>query len=59
MDHVAKPRCRYVHDEFGQVVGWLIHGLGVKVYSVKGIDHAISRWFDMAVRKILKVSTTA
>jgi hypothetical protein len=59
MDHVEKPRCRYVQNESGEVVGWLVHGTGVKVYSIKGLDHALSRWFKMLVPKLLKGVTPA
>ncbi len=53
MDHVVKPRCRYVQNDQGKVVSWLVHGAGCKVFSDKGLDNAVSRWFEMVVRKIL------
>jgi hypothetical protein len=54
MIQVVKPRCRYVADDSGKVVGWLLHGFGINCYSIKSIDHAISHWYGMAIRKILK-----
>lgn len=53
MDHVVKPRCRYVTDEKGQAVGWLVHGLDRKAYSVKSIDNALNHWFFLVLDKLL------
>lgn len=59
MDHVEKPRCRYVTNEHGEAVGWLVHGTGAKVYSIQGIDHALRRRFAMVLPKLLKGTATA
>lgn len=49
----VKPRCRYVQNDAGEVVGWLMHGTGAKVYSIVSIDHAFSRWYRMVQPRLL------
>jgi hypothetical protein len=54
MVQVVKPRCRYVQDANGKIVGWLIHGFGIKKYNATSINDALRHWYVAAVRKILK-----
>ncbi len=57
MNHVAKPRCRYVLNDSGEPVAWLVHGTGCKAYSIQSIDHAISNWFAMVMNRVLAGAT--
>jgi hypothetical protein len=54
MIQTVKPRCRIAVGEDGSAAGWLVHGLGVNVYSITSIDHALGYWNDGLMRKILE-----
>lgn len=57
--HLPKPRCRYVANDSGVIVGWLVHGFEVQAYGIKSLDQVLGRWRERMLNKILTANATA